>query len=97
MAIKVCLFASLFRYEGRSPWPQATRISGRGGSNHREVDYINKCALPKGARRLLEIELIARELPGWVQRAYRPHASPICCACRHRIRERIISGHRECD
>ena len=67
MPIKVCLFASPFRYEGRSPWLQATRIPSRGGSNHREVDYINKCALPKGARRLLEIELIARELPGWVQ------------------------------
>jgi hypothetical protein len=36
-------------------------------ANDREVDYLNKHALPKGADRLLEVELIARELPGWVQ------------------------------
>src|SRR5262249_31590943 len=42
-------------------------LLSRVAANDREVDYINKHALPKGAQRLLEAELIARELPGWVQ------------------------------
>jgi hypothetical protein len=42
-------------------------LLSRVAANDREVDYINKHALPKGAGRLLEVELIARELPGWVQ------------------------------
>ena len=42
-------------------------VLSRIAANDREVDYINKHALPKGAPRLLEVELIARELPGWVQ------------------------------
>ena len=42
-------------------------VLSRIAANDREVDYINKHALPKGASRLLEVELIARELPGWVQ------------------------------
>jgi hypothetical protein len=42
------------------PW-QHIRISRFGGPE------VNKHALPKGASRLLEVELIARELPGWVQ------------------------------
>jgi hypothetical protein len=42
-------------------------LLARVAANDREVDYINKHALPKGAGRLLEVELIAREMPGWVQ------------------------------
>jgi hypothetical protein len=42
-------------------------VLSRIAANDREVDYINNHALPKGAPRLLEVELIARELPGWVQ------------------------------
>jgi hypothetical protein len=42
-------------------------VLSRIAANDREVDHINKHALPKGAPRLLEVELIARELPGWVQ------------------------------
>ena len=42
-------------------------LLARVAANDRKVDYINKHALPKGAGRLLEVELIARELPGWVQ------------------------------
>ena len=46
-------------------------VLSRIAANDREVDYINKHALPKGAPRLLEAELIARELPGWVQAGIR--------------------------
>src|SRR5262249_47557932 len=42
-------------------------LLSRVAANDREIDYINKQALPKGAERLLEVELIARELPGGVQ------------------------------
>jgi hypothetical protein len=42
-------------------------VLSRIAANDRELDYINKHALPKGAPRLREVELIARELPGWVQ------------------------------
>ena len=46
---------------------QLAELLSRIAANDREVDYLNKHALPKGVGRLLEVELIARELPGWVQ------------------------------
>ena len=38
----------------------------RVAANDREIDYINRHTLPKGAARLLEVECIARGLPSWV-------------------------------
>jgi hypothetical protein len=38
----------------------------RVAANDRDIDYINKHTLPKGAARLLEVECVARGLPGWV-------------------------------
>ena len=46
---------------------QLAELMSRIAANDREVDYLNKHALPKGIGRLLEVELIARKLPGWVQ------------------------------
>jgi len=46
---------------------QLSELLARIAANDREVDHINKNARPKGMGRLLEVELIARDLPGWVQ------------------------------
>jgi hypothetical protein len=45
---------------------ELAELLARVAANDREVDYINKYALPKGGR-LFEVELIARDLLGWVQ------------------------------
>jgi hypothetical protein len=41
-------------------------LFARVAANDREIEHINKHALPKGAERLLVAELKARGLPGWV-------------------------------
>jgi hypothetical protein len=46
---------------------QLADLLARIAANNHELDHVNKNALPKGAGRLLEAELIARDLPGWVQ------------------------------
>ena len=52
---------------------QLAELMTRIAVNDREVDYLNKHALPKGVGRLLEVELIARDLAGWVQAGIQTH------------------------
>lgn len=41
-------------------------LCARVAASDREIDHINKNMLPKGAARLLEVECVARGLPGWI-------------------------------
>ena len=52
---------------------QLGELLARIAANDREVDHLNKNGLPKGKGRLLDVELIARDLPGWVQGGIQTH------------------------
>jgi hypothetical protein len=54
---------------------QLADLMARIAANDREIEYINAYALPESEPRLLVAELVARDLPGWVENSV--HAARI--------------------
>jgi hypothetical protein len=79
------MFASIVEREqcgciASSVAQKLAELLSRVAANDREVDYINKHALPKGAGRLLETELTARGMQGWVTNSIQtPRVIDVLC------------------
>jgi hypothetical protein len=60
--------------------PKLADLVARVAANDREIYYINRHTLPKGAAWLLEAELIARGLPDWVSNyVHAPRITDLLC------------------